>query len=317
MNLLITGGCGFIGSNIVEQLITDKNIKLIRIIDNLSTGKKENIEFLMDKYDNIEFVYGDLSNLETCRRAMKGINLICHQAALGSVPRSLDDPLNSHNSNVNGFFNLLLAAKDEGIKRIVYASSSSVYGDEECLPKVEDKVGEVLSPYAGTKAITEIYGKIFTKCYGMECIGLRYFNVFGRRQDPNGAYAAVIPKFISMLKNGERPVINGKGDYSRDFTYIDNVVLANKLALFTENEKCFGQIFNIAEGGRVTILEMLEKIKGKLGSDIEPIFGKPRAGDIPHSNADIGKAEGMLGYKPIVYFDEGIKRTVEYYLDNN
>ena len=313
MNLLITGGCGFIGSNIVEQLITDKNIKLIRIIDNLSTGKKENIEFLLDKYDNIEFVYGDLSNLETCRRAMKGINLICHQAALGSVPRSLDDPLNSHNSNVNGFFNLLLAAKDEGIKRIVYASSSSVYGDEECLPKVEDKVGEVLSPYAGTKAITEIYGKIFTRCYGMECIGLRYFNVFGPRQDPNGAYAAVIPKFISMLKNGERPVINGKGDYSRDFTYIDNVVLANKLALFTENEKCFGQIFNIAEGGRVTILEMLEKIKGKLGSDIEPIFGKPREGDIPHSNADIGKAEGMLGYKPIVYFDEGIKRTVEYY----
>ena len=313
MNLLITGGCGFIGSNIVEQLITDKNIKLIRIIDNLSTGKKENIKFLLDKYDNIEFVYGDLSNLETCRRAMKGINLICHQAALGSVPRSLDDPLNSHNSNVNGFFNLLLAAKDEGIKRIVYASSSSVYGDEECLPKVEDKVGEVLSPYAGTKAITEIYGKIFTKCYGMECIGLRYFNVFGRRQDPNGAYAAVIPKFISMLKNGKRPVINGKGDYSRDFTYIDNVVLANKLALFTENEKCFGQIFNIAEGGRVTILEMLEKIKDKLGSDIEPIFGKPRPGDIPHSNADIGKAEGMLGYKPLVYFDEGIKRTVEYY----
>ena len=184
MNILITGGCGFIGSNIVEQLITDKNIKSIRIIDNLSTGKKENIQFLMDKYDNIEFVYGDLSNLETCRRVMKGINLICHQAALGSVPRSLDDPLNSHNSNVNGFFNLLLAAKDEGIKRIVYASSSSVYGNEECLPKVEDKVGEVLSPYAGTKAITEIYGKIFTRCYGMECIGLRYFNVFRQETGP-------------------------------------------------------------------------------------------------------------------------------------
>ena len=205
--VLVTGGCGFIGSNIVEHMLKN-NVKRVRVLDNLVTGYLKNIQFLLDEYDNLEFMYGDISNLETCRKAMKDIDVVCHQAALGSVPRSINDPLSSHQSNVNGFFNILLSAKENNIKRVVYASSSSVYGDEKQLPKVEDKTGSVLSPYAATKAIDEIYGWTFSHTYGMECIGLRYFNVFGPRQDPKGAYAAVIPKFIDMMKNGKRPKIN-------------------------------------------------------------------------------------------------------------
>ena len=313
MNVLVTGGCGFIGSNIAENLLEDPRVKSVRILDNLITGRRDNIQFLLDKYENLDFMYGDIQSLKDCIKATNNMNLICHQAALGSVPRSMKNPLASHNNNVNGFLNILLAAKENNIKRIVYASSSSVYGDEEQLPKVEHKVGEVLSPYAATKAIKEIYGKVFTRCYGLECIGLRYFNVFGPRQNPNGAYAAVIPRFIDLIKSGKRPTINGDGNFSRDFTYIDNVVSANKLALFTDNSECFGQIINIAEGGRVTILEMFNMIKELLSSSIEPIFGEHRAGDIPHSNADISKAKSLIGYKPLVYFKEGIRRTLEYY----
>ena len=231
-NILVTGGAGFVGSNIVEYLLKN-NVKCVRILDNLSTGNKNNIQPFLDKYDNIEFLWGDITNLETCRKAVNNIDIICHQAALGSVPRSMNDPLSSHNSNVNGFFNILLAAKENNIKRIVYASSSSVYGDHPVLPKVEQNIGKQLSPYAITKYIDELYGNIFTKCYGMECIGLRYFNIFGPRQDPNGAYAAVIPKFISSMKKNIRPIINGDGNYSRDFTYIDNAVQVNILALTT------------------------------------------------------------------------------------
>lgn len=308
-HILVTGGAGFIGSNIVETLLKE-GVKYVRILDNLITGKMENIQFLLDKYDNVEFMYGDIANLETCRKAVKDIDMITHQAALGSVPRSVKDPLSSHISNVNGFLNLLIAAKEKNIKRVVYASSSSVYGDHPILPKVEENTGNVLSPYAATKAIDEIYGGVFTRCYDMECIGLRYFNIFGPRQDPNGAYAAVIPKFISLMREGKQPTINGDGSFSRDFTYIENAVQANILALTTENRECFGTNFNIGAGGQTTLLELIDILQKELSTDIEPIFGPNRPGDIPHSNADISKAKHMLGYDPKISFEMGMKRYV-------
>lgn len=309
---LITGGCGFIGSNIVEHLLENKAF-FVRVIDNLSTGNKRNIEHLLDKYSNLEFMYGDITNIDVCRKAVSGIDVICHQAALGSVPRSMIDPLSSHLSNVNGFLNILISAKEAGIKRVVYASSSSVYGDHPVLPKVEENTGNLLSPYAATKKIDEIYGSVFTRCYGMECIGLRYFNVFGRRQDPNGAYAAVIPKFINLMKNGKSPTINGDGNFSRDFTYIDNVIQANVLAMTTTNTNSFGEAFNIGVEGQTTIYELFKIIKDELELDIEPIFGPNRSGDIPHSNADISKARKILNYNPQIKFKEGIIKTIYYY----
>ena len=309
LRILVTGGAGFIGSNIVESLLNN-NVKYVRILDNLKTGKMNNIQFLLDKYKNVEFMYGDISNLEDCKKAVCDIDIITHQAALGSVPRSINDPLSSHINNVNGFFNILLAAKENGIKRIVYASSSSVYGDNITLPKIENSTGNVLSPYAATKAIDEIYAGVFTKCYGMECIGLRYFNVFGPRQDPNGAYAAVIPKFINMIKNGIQPIINGDGSFSRDFTYVDNVVEANVLALTTDNEDCYGQVFNIGIGRQVSILKLFNTINNILNINIVPIFGEERNGDIPHSNADISKAIEMLKYEPKISFEEGIDKYI-------
>jgi UDP-N-acetylglucosamine 4-epimerase len=309
-SILVTGGAGFIGSNIVEYLL-ENNVKFVRILDNLSTGKKSNIEFMLKKYSNLEFMYGDISNLENCRVAVKGIDIICHQAALGSVPRSVNDPLSSHISNVNGFLNILIAAKEVGIKRVVYASSSSVYGDNITLPKVEENTGNVLSPYAATKAIDEIYGNVFTKCYGLECIGLRYFNIFGPRQDPNGAYAAVIPKFIQLMKNNTQPQINGDGTYSRDFTFVSNAVQANVLGMFTSNIKTFGSAFNIGCGGQFSLNDLVKAINKGLGTNIEPIYGSLRPGDIPHSNANISKAEIMLGYKVLVKFEDGIKRLTD------
>ena len=313
-SILVTGGCGFIGSNIVEHLLNN-NVKKVRVFDNLSTGYLKNIKPFLDKYDNLEFMYGDIKNLEDCRRAVKDMDIICHQAALGSVPRSLNDPLSSHNTNVNGFFNIILSAKENNIKRVVYASSSSVYGDDKILPKQEERTGKVLSPYAATKAIDEIYGWVFSNNYGMECIGLRYFNVFGPRQDPNGAYAAVIPKFISLMKKNERPKINGKGNYSRDFTYIDNVVQANCKAMFTDNSDSYGEVFNIGAGGRVSILELFLSIKKSLNFKKEPIFGDNRPGDIPHSNADILKATRILDYNPKFNFNKGIEKTIDYFLN--
>ena len=311
LNILVTGGAGFIGSNIVEKLLND-GVKFVRVLDNLKTGKIDNIQFLLDKYSNLEFMYGDISNLEDCRKAVKDINVITHQAALGSVPKSIDDPLSSHISNVNGFLNILISAKEEGIKRIVYASSSSVYGDHPVLPKVEENTGNVLSPYAATKAIDEIYAGVFTKCYNMECIGLRYFNVFGPRQDPNGAYAAVIPKFLNFMKNGIRPTINGDGSFSRDFTYIENVVQANIKGLTTDNKKCYGEAFNIGAGGRFSLIELFNILKKELNLDMNPIFGPNRPGDIPHSNADITKAKNMLGYDPKINFETGIHKLINY-----
>lgn len=315
-NILVTGGAGFIGSNIVESIL-NSGVMSVRILDNLSTGNKNNIQSLLDKYDNLEFMYGDITNLETCRKAVNSVDVICHQAALGSVPRSVNDPLSSHLSNVNGFLNILIAAKEEGIKRVVYASSSSVYGDHPVLPKVEENTGNILSPYAATKAIDEIYAGVFTKCYDMQCIGLRYFNIFGPRQDPNGDYAAVIPKFINLMRQGNPPIINGDGSFSRDFTYVDNAVQANILALTTENDKCFGEAFNIGAGGQSSLLKLFDVLKKELKVDIEPIFGPNRPGDIPHSNADITKAKNMLGYHPNITFEEGISNLIKVVSKNN
>jgi UDP-N-acetylglucosamine 4-epimerase len=308
--ILVTGGAGFIGSNIIEHLL-ETNVKFVRVLDNLSTGKKSNIEFLLSKYSNLEFMYGDIANLETCRVAVKGIDIICHQAALGSVPRSVNDPISSHLSNVNGFLNILIAAKEVGIKRVVYASSSSVYGDNPTLPKIENNTGNVLSPYAATKAIDEIYAGVFTKCYQMECIGLRYFNIFGPRQDPNGAYAAVIPKFIKLMKNNTKPYINGDGTYSRDFTFVSNAVQANVLGMTTTNSNTFGEVFNIGCGGQYSLNELVGAINKELETNIIPLYGPLRPGDIPHSNANISKAETMLGYRVLVNFEDGIKKLID------
>lgn len=319
-NILVTGGAGFIGSNIIDHIISQNqsnvnvngNKNIIRVLDNLSTGNKSNIQKFIDT-NQIEFVYGDISCLDTCRKCMKDIHVVCHQAALGSVPRSLDDPLLSHVSNVNGFLNILISAKENNVKRVVYASSSAVYGDDEHLPKVEDSVGDVLSPYGATKKIDEIYANIFTRCYGMECIGLRYFNVFGPRQSPDGPYAAVIPKFIDLMTHNDGlnfPTINGDGKNSRDFTHVHNVIQANILALTTENSQCYGNVFNIGAGGNVTLNELYEILKRELGYGGDVIYAPARGGDILHSHADISKARKLLGYDPKIGFALGIKKLI-------
>lgn len=312
--ILVTGGAGFIGSNIVEYLLTHTTYK-VKVLDNLITGKMKNLDpyLLNDKWSNrFEFIYGDISNLEKVRRVMKGVDMITHQAALGSVPRSINDPLSSHVSNVNGFLNILIAANENNIKRIVYASSSSVYGDENQLPKVENKVGNVLSPYAATKKIDEIYANVFTKCYNMQCIGLRYFNVFGPRQDPHGSYAAVIPKFINLMKSNKSPTVNGDGTFSRDFTYIENVVQANIKALEITNASCYGEVFNIGAGGRVSMNELIEILKKELKYEGSINYGEKRPGDIPHSNADISKAKLYLLYDPKINFETGIIKLLNH-----
>jgi UDP-N-acetylglucosamine 4-epimerase len=313
MKVLVTGGAGFIGSHICDYLI--ENGHQVKVIDNLSTGNKENIMHLLRKpgYPGFHFIKGDITNLDTVREACEDIDVICHQAAIGSVPRSINDPLYSHDSNVNGFLNVLIVAKEMGIKRVVYASSSSVYGDHPVLPKTEDNTGNCLSPYAVTKKIDELYASVWWRCYGVQTIGLRYFNVFGPRQNPSGAYAAVIPKFINNLENYRKCEIYGDGNYSRDFTYIDNVVLANYLALTTDNDESFGNVMNIGAGGRITISEMYNIIKEEMNSTLEPIYLDNRKGDIAHSNADISKAERLIGYRPFINFRDGIVKTIPYY----
>lgn len=313
MNLLITGGCGFIGSNIAEYFLENKLFESITIIDNLSSGFIVNIQHLLEKYTNLKFIEGDIKDIDFCRNITKNIDAICHQAATGSVPRSINDPFFYHKNNVDGFVNLLIAAKENDCRRFVYASSSSVYGDNETLPKIEGKTGDVLSPYAATKKINEIYANVFNKCYGMEIIGLRYFNVFGEKQNPNGEYAAVIPKFINSVKNRESPTIFGDGSFSRDFTYVKNVVRANYLALTTTNSECFGEIFNIGAGGRITINDIFFKICGIMGANIVPNYQPNRKGDIPHSNASIEKAERMLGYVPEIEFEDGLRKTIAWF----
>jgi len=312
-SILVTGGAGFIGSHIVEFLLKN-GAKFVRVLDNLSTGSKSNIDFLLQQYSNVEFVWGDIRNLEACRDACRNINMICHQAALGSIPRSIDYPLNSHEVNVNGMVNMLIAAQEHGIKRFVYASSSSVYGTNNEPTKIEAENGEPLSPYAVTKCVGELYASIFTKVYHLECIGLRYFNVFGPRQDPNGVYAAVIPKFIKLMSNGIAPTINGDGTYSRDFTYVDNIVYANFLALTTTNANCFGEVFNVGTNNSISINKLYQSLKKLTNYTGEVIHGPNRLGDVPYSNASISKISEMLGYKPMIYFDEGLEKTVKFFL---
>jgi UDP-N-acetylglucosamine 4-epimerase len=314
--VLVTGGAGFIGSNLCESLLNNNNI--VRCLDNLSTGKKENIiPFLENK--NFTFLEGDIRNLETCINAVEGVDIILQQAALGSVPRSINDPITTNDVNISGFLNLLVAARDAKVKRFVFAASSSTYGDSKALPKVEDVIGKPLSPYAITKYVNELYADVFYKTYGLETIGLRYFNVFGRRQDPNGAYAAVIPKFTQLFMQLESPTINGDGTNSRDFTYIDNVIQMNHLAATTTNKEAIGTVFNTAAGERANLLEMTSLLKEYLKeykkeiSQVEIIHGPERLGDIPHSHASIDKAKNILGYAPTHNLKEGLKEAVDWY----
>ena len=317
--ILITGGAGFIGSNLCEALLNKDN--QVVCLDNFATGKRENIEeFLEDP--NFVLIDGDIRQLEVCLKATRDIDYVLHQAALGSVPRSIKDPITSNEVNVSGFLNMLVASRNNGIKRFVFAASSSTYGDSQLMPKVEDIIGKPLSPYAITKYVNELYADIFSKTYGLETIGLRYFNVFGRKQDPKGAYAAVIPKFVSQLMKGESPVINGDVNYSRDFTYIDNVIQANLLSLVTTNKKAINTVYNVAYGERNTLNDLKRYLKEYLSEfdskilNIEFIYGPNRAGDIPHSHASIEKAKENLNYNPQFNLQKWLRQAVKWYWKN-
>jgi UDP-N-acetylglucosamine 4-epimerase len=317
--ILITGGAGFIGTNLCEYFLS-KGYYVV-CLDNFSTGFRHNITDFLNN-ENFKLIEGDIRNLEQCRDAVTNVDYVLHQAALGSVPRSINDPITSNEVNVSGFLNMLVASKDAGVKRFVYAASSSTYGDSESLPKVEDKIGKPLSPYAITKYVNELYADIFNSSYGLETIGLRYFNVFGRKQDPNGAYAAVIPKFVMQLMNHESPVINGDGNFSRDFTYIDNVIQMNELAMLTQNPEAVNTVYNTAFGDRTTLNDMVGSLKEYLSgfdseiSNVKVIHGPNRAGDIPHSLASIDKAKKLLNYTPQYSFHDGLKEAVKWYWSN-
>ncbi|ASW76149.1 Vi polysaccharide biosynthesis protein VipB/TviC [Chryseobacterium piperi] len=317
--VLITGGAGFIGSNLTEYFL-NKNYKVV-CLDNFATGHRHNVEPFFQN-PNYALIEGDIRDLEICRKAVEGVDYVLHQAALGSVPRSIKDPITSNDVNVSGFLNMLIAARDANVKRFVYAASSSTYGDSESLPKIEEVIGKPLSPYAITKYVNELYADVFSKTYGMECIGLRYFNVFGRRQDPNGAYAAVIPLFVKQLMNHEAPKINGEGNYSRDFTYIDNVIQMNELAMLTDNTEAINTVYNTAVGDRTTLNDLVKYLKeylSELDSEIkkiEVVHGPNRIGDIAHSLASIEKAKIQLGYKPTHTIDKGLKEAVKWYWEN-
>ncbi|WP_108244217.1 SDR family oxidoreductase [Muricauda brasiliensis] len=317
--ILVTGGAGFIGSNLCEALLDNGN--KVTCLDNFSTGKRENISHLQSN-PNFKLIEGDIRNLADCQKACEGVDYILHEAALGSVPRSINDPITSNEVNVSGFLNMLVAARDAKVKRFVYAASSSTYGDSESLPKVEDKIGKPLSPYAITKYVNELYADIFSKTYGLQTIGLRYFNVFGRKQDPNGAYAAVIPKFVMHLMQHESPVINGDGSFSRDFTYIDNVIEMNVRALTSTNEEAVNTVYNVAFGERTDLNELVGLLKEFLGEfdaqikQIEPKYGPNRQGDVPHSLASIEKAKTLLNYSPKYDMRSGLKEAVNWYWKN-
>ncbi len=324
MKILITGGAGFIGSNLVEYFLAQG--ATVHCLDNLSTGFKHNIEPFAE-HPAFTFIEGDIRNFKDCQQAVEGCDYVLHQAALGSVPRSIKDPQTTNAVNIDGFLNMLTAARDAGVKRFVYAASSSTYGDSKALPKVEEHIGKPLSPYAITKYVNELYAEVFARTYGMECIGLRYFNVFGRRQDPNGAYAAVIPLWVKSLLQHQAPVINGDGSYSRDFTYIDNVIQANALALaakkdiFTPSKNGFAEVFNVAYGGNTTLWDLFYALRDELANfdkaiaAIEAQVGPPRAGDIPHSQASIAKAEKYLGYKPHYDAKAGFQEACSWYVE--
>jgi UDP-N-acetylglucosamine 4-epimerase len=335
MKLLITGGAGFIGSNLCEHFV--RRGDEVVCLDNLSTGFMHNIEALLQE-PGFTFIKGDIRDLETCRAAVKGCDVVLHQAALGSVPRSINDPITTNASNIDGFLNMLVAARDEGVKRFVYAASSSTYGDSKELPKREHVIGRPLSPYAITKFVNELYANVFTSLYGLETIGLRYFNVFGRRQNPEGAYAAVIPLWVKALIRHESPFINGDGSYSRDFTYIDNVIQANELAATVPSKSLCARVkaynldlpedapkdmvFNVAYGGNTNLLDLFKCLRDNLSRfdpaivSIEPVFRENRAGDIPHSQASIAKAQAVLGYKPAFDARSGFGQACEWYWNN-
>jgi len=317
--ILITGGAGFIGSNLCEYFLS-KNYKVV-CLDNFATGYRHNLKDFIN-HDNFSLIEGDIRNLEICHHAVSGVDYVLHQAALGSVPRSINDPITTNDVNVSGFLNMLVAARDANVKRFVYAASSSTYGDSEGLPKVEDVIGKPLSPYAITKYVNELYAEIFSRTYGLQTIGLRYFNVFGRKQDPNGAYAAVIPKFVIQLMQHESPNINGDGNYSRDFTYIDNVIQMNELAMLTQNIEGINTVYNTAFGDRNTLNDLVGYLKSFLSEydpaimNVEIQYGPNRAGDIPHSLASIDKAKTILGYNPKFSLQEGLKEAVAWYWEN-
>lgn len=357
MRILITGGAGFIGSNLVDHFL-EKGYEVV-CLDDLSTGFEHNIAHHFDN-PRFKFIKGDIRDIETCKKAIEGCDYVSHQAALGSVPRSIENPANTNSVNITGFLNMLIASRDAKVKRFVYAGSSSTYGDSKKLPKIEEEIGKPLSPYAVTKYVNELYADVFAKTYGMQCIGLRYFNVFGKRQNPNSAYAAVIPLWVKKFLNHERPVINGDGTYSRDFTYIDNVIQANEKALFATDEQIldgqkeyynleldehkyllstttespglqlvlrygayyFSEVFNIAYGGNTNLIKLFYSLRDNLArhnsaiSTIEPVFGAVRAGDVPHSQASILKAQTLLGYEPEYDASEGFKRVSEWYYNN-
>ena len=320
--VLVTGGAGFIGSNLCEHLLAKGYI--MRCLDNFATGHPKNIIPLLEKYpDTFTLQVGDIRNIDDCRKAVTDIDYVLHEAALGSVPRSIKDPATTNAVNISGFLNMIIASREAGVKRFVFAASSSTYGDSASLPKVEDVIGKPLSPYAITKYVDELYADVFARTYGdFEYIGLRYFNVFGRRQDPNGAYAAVIPLFVKKLMRHEAPTINGDGEYSRDFTYIDNVIQMNMLAITTDNKEAVNQIYNTAFGERTSLNQLVGYLKEMLGqfdpaiAAIEPIHGPNRAGDIPHSLASIDKARRLLGYDPKFSMRQGLQAAVQWYWDN-
>lgn len=319
--ILVTGGAGFIGSNLCEAFLEEGHNVIC--LDNFSTGHIENVIDLTERFPNsFRLIIGDIRNLNDCKKAVDGMEYVVHQAALGSVPRSIDDPAATNDVNITGFMNMMLAAKEEGVNRFIFAASSSTYGDSTVLPKVEEHIGTPLSPYAVTKYVNELYAEVFARVYGIEYIGLRYFNVFGRRQDPNGPYAAVIPIFAKQMLSGKRPTINGDGEYSRDFTYIDNVVLMNKLALNTDNPDAVNQIYNTACGERTTLNQLFEYLRDSLSkykpklSKMKPIYGASRLGDIPHSLASIDKAQRLLGYQPCCSVKQGLENAATWYYEN-
>jgi len=314
-NFLITGGAGFIGSHIVEYLLANGAGK-VRVLDNLATGLQSNVD-LFAGYGQYEFMKGDIRDVEICREACKGIDHVSHQAALGSVPRSVKDPVTSNEVNVSGFVNVITAAKEAGVKTFVYASSSSVYGDEPNLPKKEEKTGNLLSPYAVTKMANELYASVFSRLYGMKVIGFRYFNVFGPRQDPNGPYAAVIPLFVSGILNQVPVYINGDGGQTRDFTFVENAVQANIKGMLTDNEAAYGQVYNVAVGTRFTVNFLYRSIRELLGKEHEATYREARSGDIRDSLADISKAEKLLDYRPTQQFIDGLKLTVDFFKASN
>ena len=316
MKVLVTGGAGFIGSNLVHALMNDDRISSVKVLDNLETGRFSNIS-VFKNHSKFEFIEGDIRSYAICAGAAEGIDLISHQAALGSVPRSVKDPVTTHEVNATGTLHIFNAARENNIKRVVYAASSSTYGDHPGLPKVEDKIGSPISPYGVTKLVNELYAKVFAELYDMEFIGLRYFNVYGPQQNPAGPYAAVIPLFIKSMLDDKSPLINGPGDSSRDFTFVEDVVQANLLAMFTKNPSSVNQVYNIAKGEQTTLNELVEMLKKISGKDIDAIHGPERNGDIKHSLADVSKAKRLLGYDPSTSPMDGLRKTFDWYKKNS